>query len=77
MRLARIAGVEDYRALLLPPPKHADIAARVGTHREGVTREITALQKLGLIERATVEGRRAMAVTDVERLQQMLETMRG
>jgi CRP/FNR family transcriptional regulator, cyclic AMP receptor protein len=77
LRLARMAGVEGNKSMLVPPPKHADIAARIGTHREGVTRELTALQKLGLIERAAVDGRRALAVMDVDRLQQMLETVRG
>ncbi|MEM7404470.1 MAG: Crp/Fnr family transcriptional regulator [Pseudomonadota bacterium] len=76
LRLARLSGVANNQAMLIPPPKHADIAARVGTHREGVTRELTELQKMGLVERSTVEGRRALAVSDVDRLQQMLETVR-
>ena len=73
LRLAHSAGVENNRSVLAPPPRHADIAARVGTHREGVTRELANLQKLGLIERTVHEERRALAVVDVDHLQQLLQ----
>ena len=73
LRLAHAAGVDANRAVLAPPPRHADIAARVGTHREGVTRELTELQKLGLLERIVLDDRRALAVVDVTRLEQLLQ----
>lgn len=34
---------------ILSPPTHADLASRIGTHREAVTKELSRLQKLGLI----------------------------
>jgi len=42
-------GVEE--AKITPPPTHAELAARVGTHREAVTRELKRLERDGLIER--------------------------
>tara|TARA_Y100001934_G_C11734815_1_gene487487 strand:+ start:260 stop:382 length:123 start_codon:yes stop_codon:yes gene_type:complete len=38
-----------------------------------VTRELANLQKLGLIERTVHEERRALAVVDVDHLQQLLQ----
>ena len=34
---------------LVEPVTHAEIAARIGTHREAVTREIRVLEKAGLV----------------------------
>ena len=31
-------------------PTHADIASRISTHREAVTRELKSLEKLGVID---------------------------
>ena len=73
LRLARDAGLVADRAVLLPPPRHADIAARIGTHREAVTRELTELNKSGLIERTTLDGRRALIIGSVAALQSTLE----
>ena len=42
-------GVEE--AKVTRPPTHAELAARVGTHREAVTREFKRLERDGLIER--------------------------
>jgi CRP/FNR family transcriptional regulator, cyclic AMP receptor protein len=38
-------------AKITPPPTHAELAARVSTHREAVTRELKRLERDGLIER--------------------------
>lgn len=46
------------------PPTHADIASRVGTNREAVTREISVLCKEGIVERKP----RKLLVYDTERL---------
>jgi CRP/FNR family cyclic AMP-dependent transcriptional regulator len=73
LRMANEAGISDNQARLEPPPRHADIAARVGTHREGVTRELNDMTRLGLLKRLSGNDGRALVVTDVARLQALLE----
>ena len=51
LRLARDKGSMGNSVSLSPPPTHADIASRVATHREAVTRELNALASSGLLER--------------------------
>lgn len=72
LRLARDAGIKGNKARLDPTPKHAEIASRVSTYREQVTREISALARLGLVAR---DGR-ALIVLDVRRLEQMVGIIR-
>lgn len=72
LRMATEAGIENNRARLEPPPRHADIAARVGTHREGVTRELNELQRLGLLTRLSGRDGRALLLTDVQALNALL-----
>lgn len=69
LRLARERGVEGNAAVLSPAPTHADIASRVATHREAVTRELNALARDGLIERQ--HG--ALVIPDVDRLARLVE----
>jgi hypothetical protein len=56
-------------ATLSPAPKHADIASRVATHREAVTRELNALAGDGLIDRQPG----AILITDIARLKILVE----
>jgi CRP/FNR family transcriptional regulator, cyclic AMP receptor protein len=51
--LLRLAKTESNggEAKITPPPTHAEIAARVSTHREAVSRELKSLERGGLIER--------------------------
>ena len=72
LRLAAKAGVEGNAARLHPAPKHVDIASRVSTNREQVTRELSALAKKGLLAK---DGA-TLVVRDVERLQKMVEEVR-
>ncbi|MGH8618461.1 MAG: Crp/Fnr family transcriptional regulator [Burkholderiales bacterium] len=72
LRLAREAGVERNAARLDPAPRHADLAARVSTYREQVTRELSALRKRGLIRRSGS----ALLVPDVARLEQIVNAVR-
>jgi len=58
LRLAR--GDERGGAVVSPPPPHADLAARVGTRREAVSRVLSALEKEGLLEKR----RGALVLTD-------------
>lgn len=62
LRIARRG--DDGAARLSPAPTHADIAARIGGHREGVTKELSALAARGLIRR---EGR-TLLIPSPERL---------
>ena len=69
LRLARDQGLDADTAVITPVPTHADIASRVSTHREAVTRELNALARDGLIERR--DG--ALVIADVARLARLVE----
>lgn len=64
LRMCALAGVEDNRAELRRVPTHEALAARIGTHREAVTREIGYLASVGIL----VRGPRRLLVNDVARL---------
>jgi TolB-like protein/class 3 adenylate cyclase len=68
LRLARLAGVEANRARLDPAPPHSDVASRVGSAREQVSREFSRLARQGILERA---GRFALVVRDVAALEEL------
>ena len=73
LRLAREAGVAGNTARIDPAPKHTDIASRVSTYREQVTRELSALVKAGILER----GEHALVIRDLARLERLVEEVRG
>lgn len=56
LRLSAEAGGEGDHAMIRPMPTHAEIASRIGTHREAVTRELNQLAQEGIIRQA---GRQA------------------
>jgi CRP/FNR family transcriptional regulator, cyclic AMP receptor protein len=58
LRLSRATG--EGRIVVSPPPTHAELAARISTHREAVTKTLSALERDGLIER----GPAAIVLTD-------------
>lgn len=66
LRLSRPDPDDSSRGIVSPPPIHADIAARVSTHREAVAREMKRLERLNLLERR----RGALVLTDVPTLMQ-------
>lgn len=76
MELLRIARSTDGAAgrelRIEPAPKHVELANRVSTYREQVTRELSALAKAGVLER---DGG-ALVVRDLPRLQRMAEGAR-
>lgn len=72
LRLARQAGVKDNTARIDPAPKHADVASQVSTYREQVTRELTAMVKLGLLQRSSG----ALVIPDVARLEKLVADVR-
>jgi CRP/FNR family transcriptional regulator, cyclic AMP receptor protein len=68
LRLARpIASTPD-TPVVSPPPTHAELAARVSSHREAVTRELSALERAGLIARR----RGAIVLLEAARLRRMV-----
>lgn len=73
LRLARDHMVSGDTALISPVPTHAEIASRVSTHREAVTRELNELDRAGLIERRGGK----LAVRDVDRLARMVQEVLG
>ena len=73
LRLARVPVGGDRRPAVSPPPTHAELAARVSSHREAITRELNALGRDGLIERR----RGAIVLLDVDRLRGMVTGSAG
>lgn len=55
LRLAREGLQGTNAARLRPAPKHAEIASRVNTHREAVSRLLSKLAKLGIVQRGEGE----------------------
>ncbi len=49
IRLAEESGIAADRSTIDPLPTHADLAARIGTHREAVTRELGTLAGEGIV----------------------------
>ena len=68
-----MAARDGKRVRISPAPTDTEIASRVSTHREAVTRELTRLSRIGLIERE----RNALLVKDVERLAEMVHAATG
>jgi CRP/FNR family transcriptional regulator, cyclic AMP receptor protein len=73
LRLARSHRSEGGRAVIAPAPTHAEIASRVSTHREAVSRELSELARAGLIERRNG----TLLIRDLERLARMVDEVRG
>lgn len=72
LRLAKEAGIERNTARLEPAPKHSEIASKVSTYREQVTREVSTMVKQGLLQRVE----RALIIPDVARLEQIVAEVR-
>jgi CRP-like cAMP-binding protein len=73
LRLSLDAGVTDNAAVIAPAPTHAQFAARIGTHREAVTRELQYLQKQGILAQ---QGRQ-LNVSDVAELAEIVRAAAG
>jgi CRP/FNR family transcriptional regulator, cyclic AMP receptor protein len=63
-------NAQPSQVCIVPAPTHAEIAARISTHREAVSRHMSKLTRMGLIKRRG----RTMIIYDVERLTRMVET---
>jgi CRP/FNR family cyclic AMP-dependent transcriptional regulator len=74
LRMAKGAAVYGSgECLINPAPTHAEIAARISTHREAVSREFSQMKRVGLIERRG----RILVVKDMARLEQMVHDASG
>lgn len=73
LRLARESARDGNSARISPAPTHADIASRISTHREAVTRELNDLTKSGLLKR---DGR-TLIISDVEELERLVHDVTG
>jgi CRP-like cAMP-binding protein len=69
MELLRLARAQGNGTRIDPAPKHLELANRVSTYREQVTRELTALTKAGVL----VRDGAALVVRDVPGLQRIAE----
>jgi len=56
------------RTVVSPPPTHAEFAARISTHREAVTKTLSALEREGLVSRSPS----AIVLTDPAKLRRIL-----
>jgi len=73
LRLANLASKDGKSARIVPAPTHVEIASRISTHREAVTRELSRLSRIGIIERKGA----ALIVKDIERLSEMVHDATG
>ena len=73
LRLAAGARQQPGQALLSPAPSLSDIADRISTHREAVSRELSRLGSMGLLRREGSDLR----ITDVARLERLVREARG
>lgn len=69
LRLAKNSTIENNTAEIFPAPTHLDIANRISTHREAVSREFSDLTKNGILKRS--DGK--LIVLDVSQLEILLE----
>ena len=73
LRLAGPIGDDGLGAQIEPVPTHAELAARIGTHRESVTRELGELTDQGIIAQ---QGRR-LTILDLPALGRLVHSAAG
>lgn len=73
LRLCAASGVEDNKATIEPLPTHEVLATMIGTHREAVTRELSYLASVGIVQ----QGRRRLEILDVDRLASLVRQVVG
>ena len=73
LRLVAEAGQHKGQAALSPAPSLSDIANRISTHREAVSRELSRLSSIGLLRREGGDLR----ITDVARLETLVREAKG
>lgn len=73
LRLAETGVASEAGILITPAPTHADLAARVGSHREMVTREFRYMTEIGALQQS---GRR-LVITDLSALMREIQRIAG
>lgn len=73
LRLTAEVRHQQGQALLSPAPSLSDIADRISTHREAVSRELSRLGSVGLLRREGGDLR----ITDVARLERLVREAKG
>lgn len=73
LRLCADAGGDATRVTIEPAPTHSDLAARIGTHREAVTREMGDLADKGVL----IQERRRITILDTIALARLVEMVVG
>ncbi len=73
LRLAQDHMTGENVAVIDPVPTHAEIANRISTRREAVTRELNQLSRAGVIQRRSD----TLVVRDVERLRRLVQEVVG
>src|SRR5579859_795265 len=73
LRIARNGRPCDAGVIIPSPPTHVELASRVSTHREAVTRELGDLSRMGLVERRD-DG---LLITDVAALERLVQDVMG
>jgi CRP-like cAMP-binding protein len=68
LRLAEAAGGPEGRAEIHPAPTHLELAHRISSHREVVSREMSALAKAGLVKKRGG----ALVVSDLHQLRSLI-----
>lgn len=69
LRLAELRLINDNAARIVPAPKHVDVANRVNTQREAVSRTLSNLQRQKIVRRGLGE----LVVLDVAALRRLAE----
>ena len=68
LRMSRPRAINREQRAISPPPTQKDLAARIGSRREVVSREIANLKREGLVDRTAG----ALVIADVPRLNAMI-----
>ncbi len=73
LRLAQDHMTGENEAVIDPIPTHAEIASRISTRREAVTRELNQLSRAGVVQRRSG----TLVIRDVERLRRLVQDVVG
>ena len=73
LRLAALSGPSQNKAVLAPAPSLSELASRVSTHREAVSRELSRLGAMNIAFRE----RTALRIADMARLEQLVREAKG
>jgi CRP/FNR family cyclic AMP-dependent transcriptional regulator len=73
LRLAALAGTSGNAAILSPAPSLSELASRVSTHREAVSRDLSRLSAMNIAFRE----RGLLRIADMARLEQLVREAKG